>query len=423
MKGSVGFKKRKLKFSATLNDETLPELNLSDYELQYIDIGNVNSYGFIHDPVTYKFEAAPSRARRVVRHGDVIISTVRTYLQAIAPIEDPPDNLIVSTGFAVVRPRASVLNGGFCKYALREKYFLWEVESRSVGVSYPAINAKELADICIYLPPLDIQVRIADYLDNEISRIDDIASEKENILALLDEKRAALISRAVTRGLNPNVRMENSDLEWLSEKPEHWKVCQLKRSWASSDYGLSESIRDEGEIGVLRMSCIVNGRIDESKSGMISQVDESLLLRKDDLLFNRTNSLDQIAKVGIVDFDPDRPLSFASYLVRIRVNKRALPKFLVYLLNSRQFLRYARKNAIPAIGQANLSPSRYGDLRIPLPPLREQELIVRYLDKEEKPRICLQDQIQQSIDLLRERRAALITAAVTGRIVIEGQAA
>ena|SRR5271166_1802221 len=114
-----------------LGEDTEP-----DYELQYVDIGNVDSSGNIDKVVTYAFADAPSRARRRVRDGDVIISTVRTYLQAIAPVQSPPDNLIVSTGFAVIRPMTDVCDAGFCKYALREASFLAEVEMRSVGVSY-----------------------------------------------------------------------------------------------------------------------------------------------------------------------------------------------------------------------------------------------------------------------------------------------
>jgi type I restriction enzyme S subunit len=412
------FSAQRLKYAATINDEALSESTDADFELAYIDIGNVDSQGRIHDIVNYRFEAAPSRARRIVRDGDVIISTVRTYLQAIAQVENPPDNLIVSTGFAVVRP-SSQLDHRFCKYALRANKFLWEVESRSTGVSYPAINASDLGDIKVRLPEVGAQRLIASYLDRETARIDGLIAEKERMLALLEEKRAALISRVVTRGLNPNAPLKSSGLEWLGEIPAHWDTCQLKRTWASSDYGLSESIRDEGDIAVLRMSCIVDGRVDVSKSGMITEVDGHLLLRRNDLLFNRTNSLDQIAKVGLMDFDPDEPLTFASYLVRIRTNHRASPQYLVELLNSSLFLEFARKNAIPAIGQANLSPTRYGEIHIPLPPEAEQVEIVTFLERDAETSTPLLEHIRSSISLLKERRAALITAAVTGKIPLE----
>ncbi len=268
-------------------------------------------------------------------------------------------------------------------------------------------------------PSQDIQRLISNYLDRETARIDGLIAEKERMLGLLEEKRAALISRVVTRGLDPNVLFKPSGLEWLDDIPAHWDTCQLKRTWASSDYGLSESIRDEGDIAVLRMSCIVDGRVDVSKSGMIAEVDGRLLLRRNDLLFNRTNSLDQIAKVGLVDFDPDEPLTFASYLVRIRTNHRATPQYLVALLNSSLFLEFARKNAIPAIGQANLSPTRYGEIHIPLPPKAEQEEIVTFLERVAATSTPVREHIRSSISLLKERRAALISAAVTGQIPLE----
>nr|WP_301295223.1 restriction endonuclease subunit S [Pseudomonas marginalis] len=240
------------------------------------------------------------------------------------------------------------------------------------------------------------------------------------MLSLLEDKRSGLISRLVTCGLDPNAPLKRSGLKWLDETPSHWEVCQLKRTWASSAYGLSESIRDEGDVAVLRMSCIVDGRIDVTKAGMITEVDSHLLLRQDDLLFNRTNSLDQIAKVGLVDFAPEEPLTFASYLVRIRVNHRVTPQYLVALLNASVFLEFARKNAIPAIGQANLSPTRYGEIQIPLPPRDEQEEIVAFLATDAVTSTPIREQIRKSIDLLKERRSALITAAVTGQISLEG---
>lgn len=418
MKPTVTAPERRLKYAATINDEALPESTLPELGLAYIDIGNVDSQGRIHDVVDYSFDEAPSRARRIVRDGDVIISTVRTYLQAIAPIEDPPSNLIVSTGFAVVRP-SDLLDPKFCKYALRANRFLWEVQSRSTGVSYPAINASDLGDIRIGIPKIDEQKLIAAYLDRETTRIGRLIAEKERMLALLEEKRATLISRVVALGLNPDASLKDSGQEWLGKIPAHWDTCQLKRTWASSVYGLSESIRDEGDIAVLRMSCIVDGRVDPSKSGMITEVEGNMLLRRDDLLFNRTNSLDQIAKVGLVDFDPEEPLTFASYLVRIRANHWATPQYLNALLNSSLFLNFARKNAIPAIGQANLSPTRYGEIHIPLPPKAEQEEIVTFLAGEAKLSSPVREHIKRSIGLLRERRSALISAAVTGQIPLE----
>jgi type I restriction enzyme S subunit len=296
------------------------------------------------------------------------------------------------------------------------------LEALGRGSTFMELSSDDLRSVSMPFPSQDKQYFIANYLVRETARIDELIAEKERMLALLDEKRSALISRVVTRGLDANAPLKPSGLEWLGDIPNHWDACQLKRTWASSVYGLSESIKDEGDIAVLRMSCIVDGRIDISKSGMIAEVDSNFLLRRDDLLFNRTNSLDQIAKVGLVDFDPEEPLTFASYLVRIRANRWATPKYLNSLLNSTLFLNFARKNAIPAIGQANLSPTRYGEIHIPLPPKAEQEEIVTFLEGEAKISTPVREHIKRSIGLLRERRSALITAAVTGEIPLEDMA-
>ena len=151
MSGLAEVSRRRLKYAATINDEALGEDTKDEDEIRYVDISNVDSSGNLDQIAVLRFGEAPSRARRKVRDGDVIISTVRTYLQAIASIVHPPDNMVVSTGFAVVRPRRTVFDAGFCKYALRESSFLAKVEMRSVGVSYPAINASEtFSSICLH---------------------------------------------------------------------------------------------------------------------------------------------------------------------------------------------------------------------------------------------------------------------------------
>ena len=194
--------RRRLKYAATINDDVLNEDTEDDYELQYVDIGNAYASGSAREPVTYQFKDAPSRARRRVRDGDIIISCVRTYLQAIAQIQNPPTNLVVSTGFAVVRPSAAFLNPNFANYAFRNPSFLAEIEKRSIGVSYPAINSSDLADIFIHLPSLPRQRAIAEYLDRETARLDSLVAVIKVTISLLMERRATLIAAAVTGQLD-----------------------------------------------------------------------------------------------------------------------------------------------------------------------------------------------------------------------------
>lgn len=404
-----------MKFAAPLRNE---RMSASSDHADYLGLENIESWtGRIIEGESKAHDTSNDDAglANVFKEGDVLFGKLRPYL---AKACQAPRAGVCSTELLVMRP-AEYLHPRFLLYALLTPDFVGAVDASTFGAKMPRANWDFIGSLEICFPPFEDQAIIAAYLDRETARIDALIAEKERMLALLEEKRAALISRVVTRGLDPNAPLKPSGLEWLNQMPAHWDTCQLKRTWASSDYGLSESIRDEGDIAVLRMSCIVDGRVDALKSGMIAEVDSHLLLRRSDLLFNRTNSLDQIAKVGLVDFDPDEPLTFASYLVRIRANHRAMPQYLVALLNCSLFLEFARKNAIPAIGQANLSPTRYGEIHIPLPPMTEQHEIVAFLERDAETSTPVRDHMRSSISLLKERRAALITAAVTGRIPLE----
>ena len=228
---------RRMKYTASINDEALSEATNPEFEFTYVDIGSVDAVKGIVTTEIYRFEDAPSRARRIVRDGDTIVSTVRTYLRAIAPIRNPEDNLIVSTGFAVVRPRT--LNAGYLSYALRSPFFIETVVSRSTGVSYPAINAPEVGNIGVTIPPLEEQRAIAAFLDRETARINALIEKKRRQIELLHEKRAALISHAVTKGLDPNVKMKDSGVEWIGSIPAQWEVKRVK-NLGTIRYGLGE---------------------------------------------------------------------------------------------------------------------------------------------------------------------------------------
>ena len=155
-----------LKYITTHNDDVLSEDTDKNYQINYVDIGSVDSSVGITKYEEIIYRNAPSRARRKVKIGDIIISTVRTYLRAIASIRDIKDNLIVSTGFVVIRPKKE-FNSNFASYLLGSSYFIETVVAKSVGISYPAINSSELVTIKSILPPLKEQTKIANYLDQK----------------------------------------------------------------------------------------------------------------------------------------------------------------------------------------------------------------------------------------------------------------
>jgi len=186
---------------------------------------------------------------------------------------------------------------------------------------------------------------------------------------LLEEKRSALITHAVTRGLNPNAPLRDSGIEWLGQIPAHWEVLQLKRTFRGCNYGTSESSSGVGSIRVLGMGNVQEGEIVLPEFGVTDEIDDNLLLNTNDLLFNRTNSRELVGKVGIFRGVREDRVAFASYLVRLRCNPRAEPEYLNFLLNSKGVLSFVQSLALLSVNQANLNPSRYGEAKIPLPPV------------------------------------------------------
>ncbi len=187
---------KKLKYIATVNDNSLSETYNEDFEINYIDIGSVST-GYINKYETMMYSSSPSRARRIIKEGDILVSTVRTYLKAIAPVSFFEDNYIASTGFAVIRSKNMIVSN-FMKYALLSNYFVDLVEASSVGISYPAINSSDLITFKLSVAPINEQKEIANYLDDKTQKIDKLIKKATKSIKLLKEKRTALISAAVT---------------------------------------------------------------------------------------------------------------------------------------------------------------------------------------------------------------------------------
>lgn len=420
----------RLKYAASINVEALSEDTAPDFELNYIDIGNVDSSGNIQGVISYLFENAPSRARRRVRHGDVIISTVRTYLQAIAPIENPPDNLIVSTGFAVIRPSNDLLDAQFCKYALREPDFLAEVEKRSVGVSYPAINASEFGNIYIHLPTLAEQQAIANFLDRETTQIDALIAAKQRLLGLLAEKRRALITHAITRGLNADVPLRDSGLPWLGEVPAHWQVERLRWFILSLEQGWSPQAEERepttDQWAVLKLNAVNSGTFDDTKVKALPpelEVPKSLEIRIGDFLITRANTPELVGDVCYVERTRAQlMLSDLIYRCRLAENKLDGSFLNLVLLTPVGRMQVESDARGSSASMVKISQEHIRDWVIPVPPLDEQRAIVAQINAETKNLDDLRAATERTLHLLKERRAALIAAAVTGHTQVGGRA-
>lgn len=263
-------------------------------------------------------------------------------------------------------------------------------------------------DYRVWLPPVPAQRAIADYLDRETARIDALVAAKRRMVELLEERLEGSVSEATHA---------RSVADMAHRLPDGWRLVPLKRCLRSSVYGIGEASQSEGEYEVLGMTNVSSGEIVGTPGGFVSVVDNDLLLAPGDLLFNRTNSRELVGKVGLVRA-LDRPTTFASYLVRLRVNKLADAQYMNYLLNAREVLGLARSMALPSIGQANLNPTRYAAMVLPIPPVGEQCRLVSRLNALASRTADMKRLLERQVILINERRQALITAAVTGQIDI-----
>ncbi|ELX4189968.1 restriction endonuclease subunit S [Vibrio vulnificus] len=407
-----------LKFMCTCNDEVINESADADYEIEYVDISSVSAVQGISKTEKVMFGKSPSRARRIVRDGDVIVSTVRTYLEAIAPIINPPQNMIVSTGFAVIRPN-QYLDKGFASYCLQAKGFIREVVARSVGVSYPAINASDLVEIKVPSLPKSEQQKIANFLSHETAKIDTLITKQEKLIKLLKEKRQAVISHAVTKGLNPDAPMKDSGVEWLGEVPEHWAIIPLKHLCRFSGGGTPT--KDN-------LIYWTNGTIPwvspkDMKSQRVTQTTDYITEKA--VVESSTNYVDSGALLMVVRsgiLQRTIPVAINDVVVTLNQDMKAL-KFnqkmavdfaLHFIVGNEKalLLEWSKEGAtVESIEHEYLANGL-----LPVPPMPEQLSIVQYLSTEMEKFSQLETRAILGIELLKERKTALISAAVTGKI-------
>lgn len=283
----------------------------------------------------------------------------------------------------------------------------------------PRANWEFVGNLPILVPPENEQRAIAAFLDRETARIDALIKKKERQIELLQEKRAALISHAVTKGLNPNVKMKNSGIEWLGEIPEHWEVKSIKYLSAIQRGKFSHRPRNDPRFYGGVYPFIQTGDI--AASGKFIQTyhqtlnEEGLSISK---MFPKGTLVMSIAAnigdIAILEFDACFPDSVVGFVPSKDVDL----DFYYYALFA---LRNEMVNASTMNTQLNINIERIGSIKFVMPPLHEQRAIAAFLDRETARFDALIEKIRKSIDLLHEYRTALITAAVTGKIDVRGE--
>jgi len=337
-------------------------------------------------------EIALSYARSTVRKGDLICSIGPSYGKVmVVPNDLDGANLTQGTArIAVAGPNVA----RFYFWVLRSRSSVAQWESSVGGATFRALNLGPLAETIVTRPPSKEQQVIAAFLDRETAKIDALVAEQEMLIALLHEKRQAVISHAVTKGLDPNVPMKDSGVGWLGEVPAHWKVVQLKRAvMFQRGHDLPEESRSEGNIPVV------------SSAGVIG-THNAAQAKGPGIVTGRYGS---IGRFTLMEEDY-WPLNTALYSIELYSNQ---PRYIWYLLQStsEHFVLNSLKSAVPGVDRNDIHC-----VQVAVPARCEQEEIALFLDRQCSISHQLVKQVQAAIDLLQERRAALISAAVTGQI-------
>jgi len=329
----------------------------------------------------------------------------------------------LSQNIALMKKRRSEYHTRFIFYFL---FPLIEKEKGSIAlVMQPSLRFEDLNKYYTCLPPLPEQKAIAAFLDRETERINGIIAKQKRMIELLKEKRSALITQAVTKGLDPKAKMKPSGVEWIGEIPEGWEVTSLKRALeqkiTDGPHETPELIPDG--IPFISAEAIKNNKIDfDLRRGDISKKLHDKYCKKakpklNDILFIKSG-----ATTGNIAYvETTEEFSIWSPLALIRCNNQLLfYKYLFYLMLSNEF-RIQVELAWSYGTQQNIGMGVIGRLIIILPPLPEQKAIAAFLDRETAKIDTLVSKIEKQIELLNEYKQSLITHAVTGKIDVRGE--
>lgn len=418
---------RRLKNVCIVNKEALTDKTLFDYLIEYIDIGNTTDNGEFLELQEIEFSEAPSRARRKVEDGDTIISTVRTYLRAIAFIEKPKENLIVSTGFAVLNPIKRTLVPKFLFYQVLCDSFIQRVIANSEGVSYPAISSTKLEDLKLFIPTVEEQLAIANYLDDQTQMIDRLIANKKAQADKLKELRQIEINHAVTKGLNPNAEipasseaeMKDSGIEWLGKIPKHWEVKRLKNV-ADIKYGLGQPPEEkEDGLPLIRATNVERGKINPKDLLYVDPndvpYDRDPVLLENDIVVVRSGAYTADSAIIPKEFEG----AITGYDMVIRVKKHN-PNFVAFCLLSNYVLINQLHLLRLRAAQPHLNKEELGITILLVPPIEEQIEIANYLQQRTTAIDQLIKNIEAQTEKLQELRKIKIYEAVTGKINVNG---
>ena len=335
---------------------------------------------------------------------------------------------IVSPGYRVYFVDLERLAPQYLHHLMRSDNYVDEYNKHVRGATTydRSVKKEDFEEIGVLLPPKEEQTQIANFLDRKTQQIDELIRVKERKIELLGEYRASLIQQAVTKGLDPNVEMKPSGVEWIGNVPKHWEVKKIKYlarliSKGTTPTTIGREILDHGEIRFIKAENIVDNQVKLDPEYYIDEETNQMLkrsqLRENDILFVIAGAT--IGKVSVVRRE-HLPANTNQAVSFIRPHGKELPEFIYHWLQS-DYIQQTIWREVVQSAQPNLSMEDLGNLYIPYPSIAEQERIVDYISNKTRSIAQLLQQVYRQIELLKEYRQSLISQVVTGKIDVRDE--
>lgn len=388
----------------------------------YVDVYN-NEY------ITERIEFMSATAtlaeigRFRLKVGDVLITKDSEKWDDIgvpALVQHAADDLTCGYHLALLRSSKSKLDGGYLLRALQSPVVSSQFHVEAKGVTRYGLTHDSVKSVQLPIPPLAEQHAIAAFLDRETGKIDALASKKERLIELLQEKRTALISHTIAKGLDPKAPMKDSGIKWQGEIPAHWETRRVKWVAELNPIRTKERIRLAADTPVtfLPMERVgTDGQIDTCEKVKVSQVwNGYTYFRRGDILVAKITPCFENGKGAHLNSLPTEVGFGSTEFHVLRAKPSVHPQFVYRITTDFAFRQRGTESMTGAAGQQRVSADFVANYQIPLPPLEEQVAIATFLDRETAKLDHLVAQVHEVIELLKELRTALISTAVTGKI-------
>ncbi|MEL5589271.1 restriction endonuclease subunit S [Serratia ureilytica] len=406
---------------------TITKEHLQDEGIPCVNYGEVHSkYGFEVDPEIHTLKCVSDKylkdnSNSLLAKGDIVFADTSEDIDGSGNFTQLVSDTITFAGYHTIIARPFERdNGRFYAYLLDCKELRSQVRHAVKGVKVFSITQAILRNLSIWLPSKDEQAKIAAFLDHETAKIDKLIEKQQQLIELLQEKRQAVINHAVTKGLNPDVPMKDSGVEWLGDVPGHWVIAQLKFNTLEMQTGPFGS-QLHAEDYVIDGIPLINPA--HMSAGIIIPdlqvtVDEATQIRlkrhillEGDIIFSRRGELGRCA---VVKKDNEGWLCGTGSL-KAKLKKEIVPGYAYILISSEGVVSELTLESKGST-MANLNTETLGRVRLPVPPKNEQENILSYINMISEKYDYLIQSAGAAIKLMQERRTALISAAVTGKI-------